>query len=163
MISLFSFHHNHLIDRDNEVHTKGHIISKFIKVPNDIGTLTNIALEYDKTSSVLTGWAYPDDWQLMGVSIFSAEEQRMWVALNYNSYYSFLLVWLNPDVEQISLRLLFRLVFFIQGRGFSFIRCLYCFFIHKYLKIPFFRYTFCAYGKTLTSHKPIAMGLTGTC
>lgn len=86
---------------DNEVHTKGHIISKFIKVPNDIGTLTNIALEYDKTSSVLTGWAYPDDWQLMGVSIFSAEEQRM--------------------------------------------------------------YTFCAYGKTLTSHKPIAMGLTGTC
>lgn len=86
LISLFSFHHNHFIDRDNEVHTKGHIISKFIKVPNDIGTLTNIALEYDKTSSVLTGWAYPDDWQLMGVSIFSAEEQRMWVALNYNSY-----------------------------------------------------------------------------
>lgn len=83
---LFSFQLNHFIYRDNEVHTKGHIISKFIKVPNDIGTLTNIALEYDKTTNVLTGWAYPDDWQLMGMSIFSAEEQRMWVALNFNIY-----------------------------------------------------------------------------
>lgn len=128
LISLFSFHHNHLIDRDNEVHTKGHIISKFIKVPNDIGTLTNIALEYDKTSSVLTGWAYPDDWQLMGVSIFSAEEQRMWVALNYNSYYSFLLVWLNPDVEQISLRLLFRLVFYTRTRYFVYTMSLLLFY-----------------------------------
>lgn len=63
--------------RDNEVHTKGHIISKFIKVPKDLGPLTNVALEYDKTTNLLTGWAYPDDWQLMGMSILSAEEQKM--------------------------------------------------------------------------------------
>ena len=33
---------------------------------------------------------------------------------------------------------------------------------HKFDDV-IFRYTFCAYGKTLTSHKPVALGLTGTC
>ncbi|OWF47404.1 pancreatic lipase-related protein 2-like [Mizuhopecten yessoensis] len=86
---------------DNEVHTQGHTISKFIKIKEDIGEIVAVAMQYDKTSSVLTGWAYPEDWLLMGVSL------------------------MDGSTQQLS--------------------------------------SFCGYGKTVTNHKAISMGLSGTC
>lgn len=62
---------------DNEVHTQGHTITKFIKTSKDIGSVTAVAIRYDKTSHVLTGWAYPDTWELMGVSLLEAETHKL--------------------------------------------------------------------------------------
>jgi hypothetical protein len=38
-------------------------------------THTAIAVRYDKTSNILTGWAYPETWELLGVSLLAAETQ----------------------------------------------------------------------------------------
>ncbi|XP_069127566.1 pancreatic triacylglycerol lipase-like [Argopecten irradians] len=86
---------------DNEVHTQHHTITKFITIKEDIGDVTAVAMQYDKTSSALTGWAYPEDWALENVSV------------------------MDGSTQQLS--------------------------------------TFCAYGKTVTNHKAISMGLMGTC
>lgn len=67
-------------------------------------------------------------------------------------------MWLNPDV---AVTLPFS--FLYKDEVFRLYEVFIAFLFISIWKYIFFRYTFCAYGKTLTSHKPIAMGLTGTC
>ena len=64
-------------NRDNEVHTQGHTFSKFITTSKDIGNVTAVAVRYDKTTSLITGWAYPEKWQLLGVSLLEAETSHV--------------------------------------------------------------------------------------
>uniref|UniRef100_A0A194AQ58 Putative pancreatic triacylglycerol lipase-like protein n=1 Tax=Pinctada fucata TaxID=50426 RepID=A0A194AQ58_PINFU len=60
----------------NEVHTANHLISKFFKVNKDIGDVTGLTLHYEKTGNLLSGWAYPDDWQLLGLALYNAETKQ---------------------------------------------------------------------------------------
>ena len=66
----------------NEIYTAQHLISKVFQVNKDIGTVTGVTLHYEKTTNLLTGWAYADDWQLMGMAIYNAESETLWVEIH---------------------------------------------------------------------------------
>ncbi|XP_055954374.1 inactive pancreatic lipase-related protein 1 [Patella vulgata] len=63
------------LNKKSEIYNSGNVMSHLIKTRADIGTITGVTLEYDKTASILTNWLYPDDWKLMGVSVFSGKDE----------------------------------------------------------------------------------------
>lgn len=68
---------------ENEVHTGNHVISKFFTISEDVGEVSAVAVQYDKTTSIVVGWAYPNDWALAGLSLFSGETQQLYVFSHY--------------------------------------------------------------------------------
>lgn len=60
-----------------EVLSHGNTMTKFFTINKDIGNVTAVALRYDKTANLLLGWAYPNAWSLMGLSLLEAEKHRM--------------------------------------------------------------------------------------
>ncbi|XP_052058992.1 pancreatic lipase-related protein 2-like [Mytilus californianus] len=60
-----------------DVLSHGNTMTKFFTINKDIGNVTAVALRYDKTANLLLGWAYPNAWSLMGLSLLEAEKHRM--------------------------------------------------------------------------------------
>ncbi|CAG2243585.1 Pancreatic lipase-related protein 2,Inactive pancreatic lipase-related protein 1 [Mytilus edulis] len=66
-----------LLTPNEEVLSNGNTMTKFFTINKDIGNVTAVALRYDKTANLLLGWAYPNAWSLMGLSLLEAEKHRM--------------------------------------------------------------------------------------
>ncbi|VDI06903.1 Hypothetical predicted protein [Mytilus galloprovincialis] len=64
-------------ERNEEVLSNGNTMTNFFTTNKDIGNVTAVALRYDKTANLMLGWAYPNEWSLMGLSLLEAEKHRM--------------------------------------------------------------------------------------
>lgn len=62
--------------RADEVHTQGHPFTKTFKSSKDIGTVTSVALRYDKIHNFILNLRYPDVWQTLAISLYEAETQK---------------------------------------------------------------------------------------
>ncbi|XP_071118191.1 pancreatic lipase-related protein 2-like [Haliotis cracherodii] len=62
--------------KSNEVVNSGKVVTHLVSAHQSIGNITGITVSYDKTSSFLVGWMYPDDWKLMGISVLEGETQQ---------------------------------------------------------------------------------------
>ncbi|KAL4236540.1 hypothetical protein ACF0H5_004925 [Mactra antiquata] len=60
----------------NEPHLYNTIISKMFRSRLDIGNMETLSLHYEKIGTIIVSGSYPDDWQLLGISIWKADEQK---------------------------------------------------------------------------------------
>ncbi|KAL3869306.1 hypothetical protein ACJMK2_042000 [Sinanodonta woodiana] len=70
--------------KDTEVHNQGTIISKMFKTNVDVGEVIGITLDYEKTTNLVVGWAFPDNWTLNGIAVWSATDQKLYRFCAYN-------------------------------------------------------------------------------
>ena len=68
-----------LFDSSNEIHNQGTIIHKMLKSRVNVGDVTSVTVKYDKSNGFLQSWAYPNNWHLMGISLWSGDNQAKYV------------------------------------------------------------------------------------
>ncbi|XP_045158618.1 inactive pancreatic lipase-related protein 1-like [Mercenaria mercenaria] len=60
----------------NELHLRNEIISKIFWSRTDVGDVQSLTLRYEKINTVVISGSYPDDWQVLGISVWKADTQK---------------------------------------------------------------------------------------
>lgn len=60
----------------SELTLRNGIITKLFLSRVDVGEVQSLTLHYEKISNPLVSGTYPDDWQVLGISVWKADEQK---------------------------------------------------------------------------------------